>query len=168
MIVGIIVALLSTALWLGPELICEHIAGTQHYLFWSHGVWHVGMSYALITIAQCVIFIHLYANDPQLRHDFGDNVRRTTFEDDNILKGTCIEKIFFFIFLIIQPQNQKFKVKKLRQIHGHYVVHKVYQKPNVEKKKDKTSDVEEGTFDLKYEEEQEVMDKTHDPNNNDY
>jgi hypothetical protein len=107
LIAGLIVASISTLSWTIPENVCKLIDNSAKYLFWSHGLWHVGMAYALITISQSIVFIHLVEIEPKIRNEITDKVLRNkfTFQDG---EPSCLSRFFFTIFLVVQPHNQQF------------------------------------------------------------
>jgi len=105
LIVGIFIAIASTLLWIIPESICKRVADSSAFLFWSHGVWHVGMSYALITVSQCIVYIHLVETKPRSRDEIKKSVVRTKFNCPwgNRCCCGCLASSFFCFFLIVQP-----------------------------------------------------------------
>jgi len=157
LIASIVIALFSTFAWVIPEYICPMIDGAPKYLFWSHGVWHIGMSYALITIAQCFIFIHLVGINPGKRKNIDRSVIRQNFtwqeqkedssnsnkKEESSLDPTDDKNLFaiffFTIFLIVQPHNHtkmkedvficsECKVPKKKKSRSHHKHHKKSKK----------------------------------------
>jgi len=110
LILGLIIALISTAMWVIPETVCMDVVRSEYYLFWTHGVWHVGMAYALTTVSQCIVFIHLIESPPKARNMIEERIVRTHFNDKCVNKCCCggLSSIFFTIFLIVQPHEHSF------------------------------------------------------------
>jgi len=132
LLIGLALALFSTFAWIIPETICKSVAGSQYYLFWSHGVWHLGMSYSLITVAQAIIYIHLVETDPDTRKEVGKNVVRNKFncKCGNKCCCGCFAHAFFTFFLIVQPHFFEFNETMVLCTQGRYLTSRQYDVGN--------------------------------------
>jgi len=63
------------------------------------------MSYALVTVAQCVSFIHLIAYDKGQRNEITMDIIKREVKTFDCLNGTIILAIYYWIFLVINADN---------------------------------------------------------------